>query len=479
MKQLKLYPYQKEHVAEIKRVFTYAWFCLDQSLLGLGKTYTAAEISKSYTHLIVVAPLSVCGKWQSIKDQYRLKNVHSINTFNGIRSIQGLQPKHGLLYRDPDTDHTFEATQDYLDLFKNKQTVLLVIDEVQNIKNDSAQFYACKALADEIRTHKGSRLISISGSPIDKPEQSQRMFEFLGFFDVKPDMYPVIETFKQKVHKAENMDFRQNMSLFEGEFKNLFIRRMPIPDYKTKLTIENAYYPIVPKSDEADLERHVARFADLNLYYKKSKKDKIKILAQIMIIMQKIENAKANTMIMAAEAHLQANPSSKVVILFNYTDNIKRAVKKLKYLNPLMINGTITGVVRQKRLNLFQAPSLKHRLLIGNLSVLSTGIDLDDKNGAFPRFCIANAMLNSITLYQLGHRFRRIDTKSDALVQFVFGDQSGGNENFLLKNLSRKRDVLQGVADDQKAAGIPFPGGYHDNYINDSPMRAAIRRVLF
>ncbi len=55
----------------------------------------------------------------------------------------------------------------------------------------------------------------------------------------------------------------------------------------------------------------------------------------------------------------------------------------------------------------------------------------------------------------------------------------GGNEKFLLNNLARKRDVLEAVADDQKAAGIPFPGGYNDNYVNDSAMRAAIRRVLF
>ncbi len=144
-----------------------------------------------------------------------------------------------------------------------------------------------------------------------------------------------------------------------------------------------------------------------------------------MVIMMRIEDAKANTMMVAAEAHLERYPSSKVVIMFNYTDNIKRAVKKLKAYSPIMINGTITGVARQKRLNLFQAPSLKHRLLVGNLSVLSTGIDLDDKDGRFPRFCVANANLNAIDLYQMGHRFRRIDTKSDALVQFVFGDDSG------------------------------------------------------
>ncbi len=261
--QLKLYPYQKDHVAAIKEVFTYSWFCLDQSLLGLGKTYTAAQISMGYTHLIVVAPLSVCGKWETIKQQYKLTNVHSITRSTESGLSRGDSRNMACSTGTPDTDHDFDATEDYLDLFRNKQTVLLVIDEVQNLKNSSAQMYACKALAEEIRTHKGSNMISISGSPIDKAEQAERMFYFLGFFDPEPDLYPVIETFKAKVYRTEGGDYRPSMKLFEGEFKDLFIRRMPLPDYKTKLTIENAYYTIVPKSDEAALERHVAKFGDL------------------------------------------------------------------------------------------------------------------------------------------------------------------------------------------------------------------------
>jgi hypothetical protein len=101
--------------------------------------------------------------------------------------------------------------------------------------------------------------------------------------------------------------------------------------------------------------------------------------------------------------------------------------------------------------------------LIGNFSVISTGIDLDDKDGHFPRVCLASPNYSTISIYQLGHRFLRgKETRSDTDIYMVYTDTPG--ERRITESLMRKGNVMKEVLSDQVAAGITFPSDYATVY---------------
>ena len=71
-----------------------------------------------------------------------------------------------------------------------QEGTLLIIDEIQNIKNISSQFLACQKLIEEIVTNFSgpfhvdgpktkSRVLLLSGSPIDKQEHALHLFRSL------------------------------------------------------------------------------------------------------------------------------------------------------------------------------------------------------------------------------------------------------------------------------------------------------------
>jgi hypothetical protein len=124
-------------------------------------------------------------------------------------------------------------------------------------------------------------------------------------------------------------------------------------------------------------------------------------------------------------------------------------------------------------------------LLLCNQGVASTGIDLDDKHGAFPRLCLVSPNYSTITSYQLGHRFQRADTKSDADVHFVFAKRRDKTkeeskdiiELKVLDALSRKSQVMKETTAEQASNGVVFPGD-HEEWDQDTGDLGTMHVVL-
>ena len=94
-----------------------------------------------------------------------------------------------------------------------------------------------------------------------------------------------------------------------------------------------------------------------------------------------------------------------------------------------------------------------------NVSVISTGIDLDDKHGSFPRVCFVSPNYNTINIYQLGHRFLRgLDTKSDTNIFMVYSKNQ--MERQIIESLMKKGNVMKNVTIEQSDAGVIFPCDY-------------------
>ena len=195
---IHLLPHQVEHAARLESCLRRFGFAMDLSPMGAGKTYCASSLWQSLglRHVVVIAPVSVLPKWNSMRDTHGIAVAHAIS-YCSLRSIRGKQPKHGLLTRtdeirtqvNEDTNQleenmhivNFHATSLWNRLVD--EGVLLVIDELQHVKNQSSQSKSVKELLRVVRASANSKALLLSGTPIDKCEQALNLYKVIGILD--------------------------------------------------------------------------------------------------------------------------------------------------------------------------------------------------------------------------------------------------------------------------------------------------------
>jgi hypothetical protein len=517
-RQVELYDYQLAHKKRLDDILDKSPFALDFSMLGTGKTYTTSYIYVENLHdrfknLVNVSPVSVKSKWHSMEKEYNI-HIHKILSFNELRTVRFKQPKHGLLNRRDYTvmvrraDGTsaelekvaYTCTKEYLDLVEHG--VLLVIDEIQNIKNISNQLDACKELirpiVEAFKESGGkskSRVILLSGSPVDKKTQIVHLFRLLNIMlderigvynpqtgetmwrgmqeieDYCTHNFPPIETnaVRMEYERTSRFNFgggdtkltEYSYQLFNKLVKKYYSSAMDPIQIAAHITKLNAFYQLGEPTSVELLAKGIkllatsASFNHMNgtVNFGHNGVATLQGITRALIM---IETAKIALFARAAKTQLENNPNQKVVICVNYTETINDLMNLLESFHPLRLDGGINHVHRSEVLEKFQAGDTQHRLLIGNMSVCSSGIDLDDKFGQFPRLCLVSPNYSTITLYQLSHRFHRINTKSDSRIHFVFCKEN--SETRVLDALARKSEVMKEITDGQCA--IVFPGDY-------------------
>ncbi len=514
--ELKLFPYQIDHVNRLQSILEKSPFALDLSMLGTGKTFTSSKIAlnRNVKHIIVIAPVSVLQKWKIMKEEYGIP-IHSMISYQSMRSCRNAQPKHGLLKRIDTTEIAnmtvmkivnFCATESYRQLLA--EGTLLILDEIQNLKNLSTQFSAARELLrpiiEEYKRYPNSRALLLSGSPIDKEVQALHMFKCLhimkspnisiynpgmritthpGFDEITCFCQNLLDNVlvpttttttltldgddlfrrKSKALISQHVDSAREAKsatykLFQGIFKTVLSSSMLPPTIPHKLTMVNGFFEVQDEEDKVQLSNWVGELATAVGFNERTSEAQINSnsMGTLTIALKNIEMYKLNTMIRVVDIALRSNPNRKVVVCVNYKSSLAALNDEFSEYNPLLLHGSVSQDARARVVNAFQEPNVRHRLLISNLTVCSTGIDLDDKYGMFPRICFVSPMFNTITLYQLGHRFHRMDTKSPAQVYLFYGD--GFKEAKIINALARKGQVMKETTELQVKAGVVFPG---------------------
>lgn len=485
---IKLYAYQEEHVADLCNVLNMYPCALDFSMLGLGKSYTAAAISIRYQlKVVTIAPPIVNIKWEEIKKRHNVNLIKTLS-FQAVRGIKEKPLKHQWLTRRDSEQHTqnnkviriaeFRVTQEWRDLVK--EGVLLVVDEFQNIKNNSAQYKACHALISEVIQHfpnTKSRVLLLSGSPIDKPEQVVGMYHTLNIVSTRElSSYnhnlkvwehlgaEAIRRYVMKQHKTELPKPRIRKECvklafewFQAYIKPMIARSMTPPDMKTSLIKRNSFYQVESQEEWDVISDAIASLQHLVLQFKEGD---MKGLAALIPVLMEIEAAKLPTFERLIEKSLADHENQKVVACFNFTDSI--VYLKDKFPEALVINGSVSGAKRKMVMDKFQTSSNEHRLLLCNIACCNAGIDLDDKDGRFPRKVFVSPTYNTINIYQLCHRFQRADTKSNAEVNMVYVKDAF--ELRVLNALAKKSEVMKTTTEKQSLAGVLFPCDFPSNF---------------
>jgi len=509
MAPLTIFPYQEIHVDVLKEHLKISPFAIDLSMLGTGKTYTSAKIGEDLgvKHIVVICPVSVKAKWQHMKKEYGIPLKDCIS-FCQLRSTKCKQPKHGLLKRrdykesvrvNHETHVLDRVDFSASDAFKAlvDEGLLLIIDEVQNIKNITSQFHACQALIAEIvkrgvgeGPESKSRLLLVSGSPIDKKEQSVNMFRCLGVmkatelttynigtYQFVPTGILEIEAFCRQLSpehdmfgaygrnhtRSKNLCMTYAYRMFQEVFKRRLSHAMDPPEADTHLVKRNGEFVVEREVDRLLLEVGIGKLKkacgfDPDTNTVNLGGNSAVTMSGIQVALMQIETAKIHTFARIARKALESDPNKKVVICVNYCATITDLKGLLVTYRPLLLQGSMSSNRRAEAIANFQKGDCEHRLLIANLSVCSTGIDLDDKFGTFEREVFVSPMYNTITLYQLCHRFQRMDTKSSSDIFMVYG--KGAVESRVLAALGRKSLVMKETTENQVRCGVEFPGDY-------------------
>ena len=554
-KDIVLYGYQKNQVEEFWDIFITSYFALNFSMLGAGKSFAGMYVYKygiphitqilQFLRGLIICPSSMTGKWKELIHEYGLVGIE-VYSFNELSGQMGKTQRVGHLIRRADVMTpqgnvvTYRLTAQMRQYIR--EGLFLIIDEIQNIKNDSsAQTRACKELVCGIKgTGPGltkSRALLISGSPIDKPVQTVQFFKTVGImthqeltqFDIGAfqrtrvpgvEVGPIgnIPTGLQEIRTyCENLSPRiaaavqiqtkykspveECYQYFLQVIKPCLSRSMVVVGNNFRVHKFNGMYNLIvpipstkavirknPKISaksllEADanpcaklLDQGISRLQ--KCMQSKGGDEEHMTSTQMFAAMQKallmIETAKIPIMVKMCREKLTEIPLCKVVLACNYTQTITDVVRELKdEFNPLVLNGSVPSKKRQDVLRPFQEPNTERRLLIGNVHVLSSGIDLDDKDGAYPRVCFVSPNYSTIDLYQISYRFlRALDTKSDSEMYMIYVKNK--TERHLLNAIATKGAVMKDVTEEQaELANILFPCDFVE-YEHPLPQNAKV-----
>ena len=550
-KEIVLYEYQNTHTEQLGYILLTSHYALDFSMLGAGKSYTAMHLYKTleYTNGLVIAPASVVGKWKELVQIHGLVGVE-VYSFNELSGSIGKKQRVGHLIRRVDTLTPQGNVVGYTITSQMRQYIrngmFLIIDEIQNIKNDgAAQTRACKELVSAIHTEfqttngaTKSRALLISGSPIDQAVQTIQFFKTIGIM-TRPELTQFdIGEFSRRRYQANASQANASQANANDPIGNIATGLHEIRTYcetlnpqvtalvkalATKCPIEECYQLFVqvikphcskamvvvgndyrvrkfngmfdlivpvpdtteqdttepdttePDTTEPDTAEHpclnllINGIRRLQLCMRNRREDGqelngVELFAAMQKALLMIETAKIPIMVKLIREKMAQNPMCKIVLACNYSQTITDLVRELgDEFDPLVLNGSVPSKNRQDILRPFQEPNLTRRLLIGNVHVLSSGIDLDDKDGSYPRVCLVSPNYNTIDLYQISYRFlRALDTKSDSEMYMIY--VKNYTELHLIKSLAAKGTVMKNVTNEQaNLANILFPCDFSEH----------------
>jgi len=483
-----LLPHQIEHVNQVNDIFSRFRFSLDTSKMGLGKTYIACKIAQARNlRLVVVCPPTLQSKWKDVSTEWGVDAITM--TYHAVRGRDDGPTANGYLMR---TDKEFVASEEFEAMVA--EGILLVADEAQSLKNTSAQARAFAALCLPIKRAEAteSRLLLLSATPFDKQEHVMNILQFALIRDHKT-MYVyektafgtgevVLTGANELIRACLNVDpavtkellgtypthLSRNVSklvykLFVQVLQNKVCAYMvgdaesqcPPPEVRTTFYVIEGEALSVYRKGVSDLQKSVLAMQMQTPGRATAPPD----WGGIGKALQCIEWAKRHVFVRMANAVLKEDPQAKVVIGLNYTNTVEWVRDNLT-TDVLILNGSVPPKLRGDILKKYQAANTKHRVMIGNMAVMEVGIDLDDKEGSFPRTCFFSPHYRATGLHQAIGRVFRVNSASQATVHMVYGPLLYA-EKSVLNALARKTGVLKETLPGQVAAGTVFPGDYN------------------
>lgn len=501
---------QPRHLKAMLNILKRFKFCLDTSPLGAGKTFTAMGVARELKlpYIIYITNASLLPKPSRIFKKHGFDTRHFV-TFETLRGslnsdieLNEFRKLNNDLVRRRDTSHDPKKTLTSYRVTKKfrkyvERGCLLILDEVQALKNISKQLLACMTLEKYIiESDSKSVVLELSGSPGSK---EPHYFNMLKRFNIiksatlyESKIGKFMATGAEELRRfCHNLDSETTDRIVGSgfNFKNVETRcfelyldiiqfyisdSMPQPPPKpgVELIIKNGYYQLYKKEIpliEAEIRKFASMIGFNGATQRIDKPIKNKFSAALTISHIRIEICKTNLFIRLAKQVLDSNSKSKVCLALNYKQNMKNIAKALKKYGVVIVwasdpdtNKPVSVQQRQEYIDRFNEPNTKVRVLIGTLSIISQGIDLDDRDGSYPRTAFESSSFFFMHCHQFTRRFLRGSyTESSSNVRFVYANCKEKEES-ILNALYRQGNVCKRTLTKQVEGGVKFPGEYEE-----------------
>lgn len=442
-----LLPYQKPHFKQLKECLYKYQRSFDTSETGLGKTYVSCMLYQEMARnnpdckLIVFGPSIVKEAWVKATKFLGITDweFHVYTEFRRNQKPYLILPP-GL----PDKIWNYIPSYEWL------QTVhkgcFLILDEAHHLKNKSNQTQFMIKLTQSLLKKPKSYLHMLSATPMDKSEHAPQISQLLGML---PENY-------RDLAESDKGQFQKSFKEVFGRHGHQMPNHSSIYDWLSKVIKPIIYHFMPPQPKNSNVCNWFVDVGDDLEAIQSGVNSLREAIEQQMpaghltSIMRNIECGKARTFVTKAREQLDRDPNCKVILLLNFLEPIHFIEQELKAYNPTVIAGKVSVTKRHQIVKNFQQPNNKHRLIIGNLSILANGVDLDDIDGKFTRHLFISPSYFLINLHQAKGRVDRAKTKSIAQVKYIYA-KGVGRETALLDILARKSHTLKDFLDYQLA----------------------------
>lgn len=462
-KMLRMLDHQRLHVLRMLWSLRMYRIALDTSVMGSGKTYTTSFIAKKLDKpLVVFGPALTEKGWNTAADMFGVKL-----TFFTYSVFQRKDKPYVTVKKINDVN-VATSTKEWKD--KCRKGLILVLDESQNLKNKSDRTLCVTALSRTVSDSSSSNIICLSATPFDKPEHTSNLMKIFGVIR-SPRLsrcefgVTIYEGLRELLDYCRRINPDKMVTYIPCKSDTLayglvirYVKprifwSMPPPNKPFKADIANLFCKI----DEKGAQRVAQGVEKMRVAMRNMNNNDILIRSQAMGMLSSglmdIENGKSSLFIRLAKERLREE-NSQVIIMLNYRETVSRVKSSLEKYNPLVLNGLTKVKERRNILDLFQMDD-SHRVLITNINMTSSGIDLDDRVGNAPRFMLLSPSYYTINLHQACGRIDRVTTKSRPNIRYVYIKEQR-EEMHLLHKLAEKSGVIQSTLEEK----VNLPGDH-------------------
>lgn len=465
---INLLPHQVDHFKRIEEILKRSHVALDSSDTGSGKTFTALMFAQKYNLAIcVVCPNSVLEGWRGYCRTYNIEIV-DILSYTGLRGYRGKAKNKLLEIRDGEYH-----TTDYFTSHAERG-MLLVYDEVQNLMNETQQSKAAFCLTRAIIDYGPcSRIMALSATPACRQNHCFPLIKALGFcsqprlynydhvtrsYDFEGYGYAEIYRNAKETNPGLALEIYSSAGMSNRTQSDLCYR------FLTEVFLKNIRSSMPsPHLDNGDYRLGLYRFSPDNVnklrmayssIYACVDNDGI-LRANITTPCKMIGMSSVDTIVRLAEVDIARG--YKVIVFAEYHCVMDALKDRLIDHRPLILNGKVKNKDRKGIVEAFQEPSWDYPLLISHPKIGGVGIELDDKEGHFPRKTYLIPSYYFIDSIQASGRTVRATSKSRAKIRIVECEVFSENTKILSSIMEKSLVVRNITGNDRQILPCDYP----------------------
>lgn len=500
---------QREHFIRIVNIIEHNGMAFDTSILGAGKTIFGILLSIVFNkQLFVITPNTVIASWHENAQKLNI----DITNIIGYDSTRRQNKNNEYLQRADVMSTLGKPVITFVPTEKLKKIVndgcILILDEIQNVRNaDTLRTAAVKAIGNLFKKSPNCGIYIPSGLPAWLDEHAETVLRVIGIIK---EPYLCVDNaaagtsrllgIDEFIKFCETIDYDEtrnircsfpiinsntSKSLIMQLFARVILKKMnsciPTLDIDAKIDLKNGFYDI------HEQYQHIMMGGINDLKNATSFDSKVNetghiIASSLLSALVKIECAKIATVITIARRVLDQKTDTlnpKVIICLNYNtcgkcetcvghgptnekSHLKFIAQELNDAEPVILSGQCRGVGERERIiNTFQNDD-NCRVLISNIAISGTGLNLHDTDGNSPRVTIIMPSHKIDSMHQAGRRGFRTTSKSNSFVRIVYGNGDYNVERSILKSLWKKSNNMKLILNEQAKHGTIFPSDYAD-----------------